>query len=96
MKENEQAVHVIYASNDGYAGHLAASLCSLLDNNRHINDLDIYVLSAQMCEAFKERLKNLAVGFGRRLYVVAVSYTHLDVYKRQSFSNADRLWICTV
>ena len=57
MKENEQAVHVIYASNDGYAGHLAASLCSLLDNNRHINDLDIYVLSAQMCEAFKERLK---------------------------------------
>ena len=31
MKENEQAVHVIYASNDGYAGHLAASLCSLLD-----------------------------------------------------------------
>lgn len=70
MKENEQAVHVIYASNDGYAGHLAASLCSLLDNNRHINDLDIYVLSAQMCEAFKERLKNLAAGFGRRLYAV--------------------------
>ena len=41
IKTKEQAVHIIYASNDGYAGHLAASLCSLLDNNRHINDLDI-------------------------------------------------------
>ena len=36
IKTKEQAVHIIYASNDGYAGHLAASLCSLLDNNRHI------------------------------------------------------------
>ena len=70
MKENEQAVHVIYASNDGYAGHLAASLCSLLDNNRHIKNLDIYVLSAQMCEAFQNRLKTLAAGFGRQLYAV--------------------------
>ena len=41
IKTKEQAVHIIYASNDGYAGHLAASLCSLLDNNRHIKNLDI-------------------------------------------------------
>ena len=57
MKENEQAVHVIYASNDGYAGHLAASLCSLLDNNRHINDLDIYVLSARCAKRLRNGLK---------------------------------------
>lgn len=70
IKTKEQAVHIIYASNDGYAGHLAASLCSLLDNNRHIKNLDIYVLSAQMCEAFQNRLKTLAAGFGRQLYAV--------------------------
>ena len=70
IKAKEQAVHVIYASNDGYAGHLAASLCSLLDNNRYIKNLDVYVLSAQMCEAFQKRLKDLAAGFGRQLYTV--------------------------
>ena len=73
MKENEQAVHVIYASNDGYAGHLAASLCSLLDNNRHINDVDMYVISAQMGEAVKERGKNLEAGFGHHLYAIALA-----------------------
>ena len=50
MKENEQAVHVIYASNDGYAGHLAASLCSLLDNNRHIKNLDILFVKQQVMD----------------------------------------------
>lgn len=57
IKTKEQAVHIIYASNDGYAGHLAASLCSLLDNNRHIKNLDIYVLSARCVKRFKTGLK---------------------------------------
>ena len=82
IKTKEQAVHIIYASNDGYAGHLAASLCSLLDNNRHINDLDIYVLSAQMCEAFKERLKNLAAGFSS-----IIAFRANDVTTRNYISN---------
>ena len=64
IKAKEQAVHVIYASNDGYAGHLAASLCSLLDNNRYIKNLDVYVLSAQMCEAFQK----MTEGSGSRLW----------------------------
>ena len=36
MEWNEETANIIYASNDGYAGHLAASMYSLLDNNRNI------------------------------------------------------------
>ena len=50
IKTKEQAVHIIYASNDGYAGHLAASLCSLLDNNRHIKNLDILFVKQQVMD----------------------------------------------
>ena len=49
MEWNEETANIIYASNDGYAGHLAASMYSLLDNNRNIRNMDLYVLSAQMC-----------------------------------------------
>ena len=38
-------INIIYASNDGYACHLGASLYSLLDNNRNIPKMEIYVLS---------------------------------------------------
>lgn len=43
MDWNTETVNIIYASNDGYAGHLAASLYSLLDHNReHPPDGHIY------------------------------------------------------
>ena len=42
MDWNTETVNIIYASNDGYAGHLAASLYSLLDHNRNIPRMAIY------------------------------------------------------
>ena len=70
MEWNEETANIIYASNDGYAGHLAASMYSLLDNNRNIRNMDIYILSAQMCQEYKERLAGMAEAFHRTLRVV--------------------------
>ena len=70
MEWNEETANIIYASNDGYAGHLAASMYSLLDNNRNIRNMDLYVLSAQMCQEYKDRLVDMAGAFHRTLHVV--------------------------
>lgn len=70
MEWNTDTANIIYASNDGYARHLAASLCSLLDHNRGIPHMDIYVLSIGMCREYQERLALVAGRYGRRLYVV--------------------------
>lgn len=70
MNWNQERVNIIYASNDGYACHLAASLVSLLENNRQIPNLDVYVLSVGMSSQYQERLKELARGYGRRLMPV--------------------------
>ena len=63
-------VNIIYASNDGYACHLGASLCSLLENNRRIPRLDVYVLSVGMKEEFQKRLQKLGKRYGREVHVM--------------------------
>ena len=62
-------INIIYASNDGYACHLGASLYSLLDNNRSIPRLEIYVLSVGMSRRFENRLKAIGARFGRQVHM---------------------------
>lgn len=69
MEWNTESANIIYASNDGYAGHLAASLYSLLDHNRGIPHMDIYILSVGMSPEYQNRLKLVAGRFHRPLYV---------------------------
>lgn len=69
MNWDQETANIIYASNDGYACHLAASLYSLLDHNRNIRNMDIYLLSVGMCPEYRQRLSSLAGSFNRGLYV---------------------------
>ena len=69
MDWNTETVNIIYASNDGYAGHLAASLYSLLDHNRNIPRMDIYILSVGMSGDCLERLASVAGKFCRGFHV---------------------------
>lgn len=69
MDWNTETVNIIYASNDGYAGHLAASLYSLLDHNKNIPCMDIYILSVGMSLKFQEDLASVAGKFHRDLHV---------------------------
>ncbi len=70
MNWKKETVNIIYASNDGYARHLAASLASLLEYGRKIPSMDIYVLSVGMCREYQERLRSIAERYGRSLTAV--------------------------
>lgn len=65
-----ERVNVLYASNDGYGAHLGASMDSLLENNREIKNLDVYILSVGMSADVQEKLRCIADRFGRTMYVV--------------------------
>ncbi len=69
MNWNDETANIIYVSNDGYAGHLAASLFSLLYNNRNIPHMDIYILSVQMSRDCQKNLRKVARRFHRDLKV---------------------------
>lgn len=59
-----------YASNDGYARHLAASMCSLFDNNQSEETIRVYILSNQLSADNISRLRSIGDKYGRELVVV--------------------------
>lgn len=63
-------MNIVYASNDGYARHLAVSLYSLLEHNSEAKELNVYLLSAGMSAEYQNRLKEMAGEFGRELSVI--------------------------
>lgn len=63
-------MNVVYVSNEAYVRHLAASLCSLYDNNKEEDLLNVFVLSTGIEEASAAKLEKIASDFGRELSVV--------------------------
>ena len=63
-------MNIAYASNDGYARHLAVSLYSMLEHNADAKELIVYVLSAGMSREYQDRLKQIGAEFGRTLTVI--------------------------
>lgn len=63
-------MNIVYASNDGYARHLAVSLYSMLEHNADVKELIVYVLSAGMSREYQDRLKQIGAEFGRTLTVI--------------------------
>ena len=66
----KERLEVVYASNDGYARHLAASMCSLFDRNRDFPEIRVFVLSMGLSEAGRNGLKEIADRYGRILELV--------------------------
>lgn len=63
-------MNIIYAANDGYARHLGVSLLSLLDHNRDMDEIVIYLLSAGMSGENQNYLKQIARDYNRELVAV--------------------------
>jgi lipopolysaccharide biosynthesis glycosyltransferase len=78
MIEKTREIHILYASNDGYAPHLAASMYSLLENNRQLPHLTIHILSVKMSRECQKKLEKVAAGFGRSFDVIEMG----DLFER--------------
>ena len=49
---------VVYSSDDNYARHTGVSIVSLLDNNKHFDDIHIYVIDNKIMRGY-EIIKHL-------------------------------------
>lgn len=61
--EIKEQIHVVYAANDAFVRHLAASLYSLLEHSRGENYVSAYVLSMGISEENREKLYCMAEAF---------------------------------
>jgi len=57
-------MNVVYVSNEKYAPHLAASICSLLENNREEADLHVYVISTGLTPESQGKLRAMTESYG--------------------------------
>lgn len=78
--ENKNA-NFIYVSNDGYARHLGASMYSLLEHNKDLDSISVYLLSVGMSRENQEKLEEIASGFRRGFHVIEMG----DLKERFSF-----------
>ena len=63
-------MNVVYASNDGYARHLGASMYSLFDRNQLEEEITVYVLSMGLSEDNRRKLGEIAEHFDRNLVIL--------------------------
>ena len=66
-------MNIVYSSNDNYARHLAASMTSLLDNNREAPEICIWILNVGLSEENIRKLSQCAERFGRAIRIVDFS-----------------------
>lgn len=60
-------ISVAYSFDDNYAQHAGCSLISLLEHNQDIEDIDIYIIDANIGDANKNKINCIAERYGRHL-----------------------------
>ena len=51
--------NVAYASDQNYAKHVGISLISLLENNKNLENIHIYIIEDNISEELKEKLLSI-------------------------------------
>ena len=69
---------IVYSSSDSYCEIAGISILSLLEHNRDVDELNLYVIDNNISPKNKERLEGMISGFGRTLTYLS----HPDIENR--------------
>ena len=94
-------MNVIYSSSDEYSELAGVSILSLLENNKNIDEIEIYIVDKNISECNKRNLESIALQYRRNLHflenvnIEAISETKINV-GRWHISTFSRLFILEV
>jgi len=66
----EKLLNVLYQSNDYYAPITGVSITSLLENNKHFDNINIYILNDNISEENIIKLKKVCGDYGRKITIL--------------------------
>ena len=69
---------IVYSSSDSYCEIAGISILSLLEHNRNVKELNLYLIDNQISAENKQKLEGMIASFGRTLTYLA----HPDIEKR--------------
>lgn len=76
-------LNVLYTSNNNYAQHSGVSICSLLENNRHIDNITIYYVYDNLTDDNLEKLKRQVHDYGENREIRFINgQEHIDKMKQ--------------
>lgn len=68
MKKN--VLNVCYAANNAYVMQVGVSVVSLLENNKDLSDINIFILNSDFTDSNKRVLMDLVHNYNRNLYII--------------------------
>ena len=63
-------MNILYQCNDNYAPYCGVSITSLFENNKHIEDISVFILSDDMSHENQSKFMLLAEEYGRKIVIV--------------------------
>lgn len=69
-KEMNNILNVLYQSNDNYAPITGVSMVSLMENNKELDEINIYVLNDEIKEANLNKMKQACEKYNRNLILI--------------------------
>ena len=76
---------VVYSSDNNYAQHTGVSILSLLENNRHFESINIYIIDNAIGNDNKQRLNEIVKSYNREV-------TFIDFSKYESLLKLNMQW----
>ena len=70
---NNDTLNVVYSTDDNYAQHTGVSIISLLDNNRHFLNIEIYIIDNNISSENREKLVSIVDKYDRQLTFIDFS-----------------------
>ena len=61
-------MNVMYLSDNNYAIYMGVSICSLFENNKMLDEINVYIIDDNISSDNKKRLEELAERYGRNIY----------------------------
>lgn len=65
-------MNILYTLNDAYVPHLAASVCSLAENNRDADEITFYIASMGIREENKKAISSLCERYSRKVEIIEI------------------------
>jgi lipopolysaccharide biosynthesis glycosyltransferase len=88
--KGQQTVNIGYVTSDEYAQHAGISILSLLENNKSIENMCIYVLQTNLSGENRSKLKEMVKRYDRAIEFIAINDTLnslLEEHDLSSFKN---------
>ena len=68
--EGNRVLDILYTANNSFAAKVAAGICSVFENNRHVQNLTIYLLTDYMSAENLYKFRKMEKQYGRTIQVI--------------------------